>query len=110
MQVERREIRSLDHISNKYFAFAAMIYCGLDGIENKLTLTDPVVEDPANLDSETRLKRGIKNIPNTFAERKALILGKEGHEDIGAPIRELLGDRAIKNYLCVHERDHELFS
>ena len=110
MQVERAEIRSLDHMSNKYFAFAAMIYCGLDGIENKLTLPDPVVEDPANLDSETRLKRGIKNIPNTFAERKAWILGKEGHEDIGAPIRELFGDRAIKNYLCVHERDHEFFS
>ena len=110
MKVERAEIRSLDHMANKYYAFASMIYCGIDGIIHKLKLPEPTVEDPGKLDPKLRLELNIHDIPKTFADRKAWMLGKEGFEDVGKPIRDLFGDHALNNYLAVHKRDHDLFS
>ncbi len=40
-EYKRAELRSPDPVANPYLAFALMIYAGLDGIENKLTLPEP---------------------------------------------------------------------
>ena len=40
-EYRRAELRSPDPVANPYLAFALMIYAGLDGIENKLTLPEP---------------------------------------------------------------------
>lgn len=68
----RFELRSPDPQANPYIAYALLIYAGLDGIENHLTLCEPLdlnlfTADQSVLDS-------LDSLPNTYEE--ALNLAK----------------------------------
>lgn len=52
--VSNVEIKCFDHTSNMYFAFAAIIASGIDGIKRSLKLPDPVINDPSNFDEQTK--------------------------------------------------------
>ena len=64
--VEHIEIKSLDHTANMYYAFAAIIACGIEGVKKLLQLPPHVVGDPSNFDEDGKKKHEIKNLPITF--------------------------------------------
>ena len=67
-QGRRIEVRFPDSCGNPYFAFAAMLMAGLDGIQNKIHPGDPVDKDLYDLPPEVE-----KKIPNVcFALEQAL--------------------------------------
>jgi glutamine synthetase len=64
----RAEVRCPDPSSNTYLAFAVMIAAGLDGVEQGLTLSDPVEESLFEMDASRVTERGIKELPGTLGE------------------------------------------
>jgi glutamine synthetase len=59
----RIELRSPDPACNPYLAFSVMLAAGLDGIENKYELPEPVEQNVYAMTAEERKKRGIKTLP-----------------------------------------------
>ena len=55
----RIEVRFPDSLANPYFAFAAMLMAGLDGIQNKINPGDPMDRDIYSLSPEE-----LKDIPH----------------------------------------------
>ena len=58
----RFEIRSSDPSCNPYLAFALVIYAAIDGIKNKNTPPEPVLNNLFNEDSTS----GLKMLPDTI--------------------------------------------
>jgi glutamine synthetase len=56
-------LRSPDPACNPYLAFSVMLAAGLDGIENKYELPEPVEQNVYAMTTEDRKKRGIKTLP-----------------------------------------------
>jgi len=88
----RCEIRCADPACNFYFAFALMLGAGLKGIEEKLELEPPVMENLYELSELARTERGIKSLPGNLHE--ALHFARKS-----AFIREVLGERVVEQFL-----------
>ncbi|MBQ6090897.1 MAG: glutamine synthetase [Lachnospiraceae bacterium] len=69
-EYRRAELRSPDPIANPYLAFALMIYAGLDGIENKLTLPEPA--DVNLYKSDHVLLSRYEKLPGSIEEACAI--------------------------------------
>ena len=62
----RVELRSPDPACNPYLAFALIIEAGLDGIENKMKLADPIEENIFKMSFEKRRKMNIESLPGSL--------------------------------------------
>ncbi len=108
--VTNLELKSFDHTSNMFLAFAAIISCGMDGIRRSLNLPKPVQCDPAMLSDEEKQIYGIKNIPKDFEQKSKYILGTdERSPSTGKPIRDLFGMGLIENYNALYKEEYALF-
>jgi glutamine synthetase len=88
----RAEVRCPDPSSNTYLAFAVMIAAGLDGVERRLTLSDPVEESLFEMDAARVMERGIKELPGT--------LGQAIDELRADPVVcEALGDHVLEHFV-----------
>lgn len=67
-EYKRAELRSPDPTCNPYLAFALLIWAGLDGIKNNITLPKPV--DIDLYDDTYELKAKLKLLPLTLEEAK----------------------------------------
>ncbi len=65
-KAKRIEFRSPDPSANPYFAFAAMMMAGLDGIENRIHPGDPLDKDIYALSPEEL--REVPHVPYSLAE------------------------------------------
>ena len=114
MGVSNIELKTFDHTANMPLAFAAIIMCGMDGMKRSLKLPAPVDKDPSKLDDATKRANNIRLLAQSFTERKTFLLGTNDPNvqpaDIGKPVRDLFGMKALENYLAVQQKDHELFS
>jgi glutamine synthetase len=63
--VKHFEIKTSDATANPYLALGAIIRAGMDGVERKLKLPDPVQLDPANLNENERSQMGIDDLPSS---------------------------------------------
>src|SRR4029453_3415380 len=88
----RVEVRCPDPSSNTYLAFAAMIAAGLDGVEQGMTLGDPVEESLFEMDAATIASKGIRELPGTLGEAI-----DELEKD--SVITEALGDHVLTHYI-----------
>lgn len=61
------EYKPSDSTSNPYFALAALISAGLDGIDRELEPGDPALTDPSLLSPEERQSRGMAEYPIDLA-------------------------------------------
>ena len=61
----RMEFRPPDGTANIYFAFAAMLMAGLDGIENKIDPGEPYNQDAAQISESEANKRPL--LPESLA-------------------------------------------
>jgi glutamine synthetase len=64
----RIEYRAPDPSCNPYLAFSVMLAAGLDGIANKLPLSEPTEENVFEMTEEERKRRGIATLPGSLFE------------------------------------------
>jgi glutamine synthetase len=88
----RMEFRSPDPACNPYLAFAVMLGAGLEGIENKYELPDPIEEDIYEMNPEERKAQGIKDLPGNLY---AAILETEKSE----LVKKVLGDHVFNKFI-----------
>jgi glutamine synthetase len=88
----RCEVRCPDPSSNTYLAFAAMIAAGLDGVEQGLSLAEPVEESLFEMDATRIAEKGIRELPGTLGEA----LDELERDEV---IREALGDHIFAHYV-----------
>jgi glutamine synthetase len=62
------ELKVFDATANPYLAVGAVIAAGLDGLARRLTLPEPVGQDPASLSDEERDKLDIRRLPSSVDE------------------------------------------
>ena len=64
----RIEYRAPDPACNPYLAFSVMLAAGLEGIENRYPVPDPVEQDVAAMDPEERERLGVQTLPGSLWE------------------------------------------
>ena len=88
----RMEFRSPDPACNPYLAFSVMLGAGLEGIEQKYELPDPVEEDIFEMNPGERKAHGITDLPgNLYA---ATLLAEKS--DL---VRKVLGDHIFNKFI-----------
>ena len=98
----RMELRCPDPACNPYLAFAVMLAAGLDGIENKIKLPNPVEEDLYKFDEAKLISRKIDTLPSSLFEaiyelRKNKLM------------KEVLGDHLYRKYINIKTREWNEF-
>lgn len=66
--VTRLELRCPDPSCNPYLAFAVMLRAGLDGIERRLPLVDPVEENLMGFEPALMAEYNLKSLPESLDE------------------------------------------
>jgi len=88
----RIEVRSPDPACNPYLAFSVMLAAGLEGIEQKLELRDPIEADIYEMTGSERKKRGITTLPSNLFEATELTEGSE-------LVKKALGDHIFEKFI-----------
>ncbi len=88
----RMEFRAPDPSCNPYLAFAAMLGAGMEGIEKKYELPDPIEEDIFKMSPEERRQKGITELPGNLY---AAIKETENSE----LVRKILGDHIFNKFI-----------
>jgi glutamine synthetase len=88
----RIEFRSPDPACNPYLAFAVMLGAGMDGIEKKLELPNPIEEDIYEMNRAERRAHGITDLPGNLY---AAILVTEQSE----LVKSVLGDHIFNKFI-----------
>jgi glutamine synthetase len=96
------ELKSSDATSNPYVALGGVIAAGLDGIERRLQLPDPVTVDPHTLSENERKRIRADRLPQSLQE--AINNLKKD-----AVLMEAMGGRLATSYIAVKESDIENF-
>ena len=84
----RIEYRSPDPACNPYLAFAAMLAAGLEGIENKYPLPDPIERNVYEMTEEERLALNIGTLPENLHD--AILLAEKSEI-----LKRTLGDHVF---------------
>jgi glutamine synthetase len=92
------ELKASDASGNPYLALAAVIAAGLAGIEDGLTLPEPIQDEPGSWPEEERERRGIRRLPETAEDAIAAV-------ELSAPVREALGDDLVGAWAAVRRGD-----
>ena len=91
-EATRIEYRAPDPACNPYLAFAVMLSAGLEGIEKKYPLPDPVEENVYHMSEEERKARGIESLPGSLIEAIEITEKSE-------LVRNALGDHVFTNFI-----------
>jgi glutamine synthetase len=96
------EVKAMDGAANPYLALGAIVAAGIDGMERRLGLPDPVLDDPASIPVSRRRALGIRQLPSS----------------LGAAIRELersttlraaMGDVLFDAFLATRRAERETY-
>ncbi len=101
-QATRVELRCPDPSCNPYLAFATMLACGLDGIENDLPLPEPVEENLYHFTEEDLARRNVGTLPATLGEAV-----QELQKD--AVVREALGEHIYTHLVDAQKQEWNAF-
>nr|MBN2277102.1 glutamine synthetase [candidate division Zixibacteria bacterium] len=87
----RIELRSPDPACNPYLAFAIMLAAGLDGLENKYPLSNPIEENIFTMSDDDRKSRKIGSLPDSLENAiKAMEKSKLVRETLGGHVFDKL--------------------
>jgi len=95
------ELKASDASGNPYLAIAAVIGAGLAGIEDGLTLPEPIQDEPGSWPEGERERRGIHRLPETAEDAIAAV-------KLSAPVREALGDDLVGAWTAVRRGDADV--
>lgn len=101
-QSTRIELRCPDPACNPYLTFAAMLACGLDGIERDLPLPEPVEENLYQLTEEDLLRRNVGILPATLGEAVA-VMQQDG------VVRAALGEHVVRHLVEAQKQEWDAF-
>jgi glutamine synthetase len=88
----RIEFRSPDPACNPYLAFSVMLAAGLEGIEKKYEVPDPIEGNVYEMSEEERQKRGIGTLPPSLLEAIQLTEKSE-------LVRKALGEHVFSAFI-----------
>lgn len=88
----RVEYRSPDPACNPYLAFAVMLAAGLEGIEKKYPLSDPVERNVYEMTESERKKYNIESLPEDLFEAIQVTEKSE-------LVRKALGDHVFERFI-----------
>lgn len=92
----RVELRSPDPACNPYLAFACMLASGLDGVDQNVSLGEPIEQNIFHMNEDERKRLGIKALPGSLAEACDVF-------EASPLMRQTLGDH-IFNTLLANKR------
>ncbi|WP_236788345.1 glutamine synthetase family protein [Amycolatopsis sp. GM8] len=92
------ELKPSDASANPYLALAVVLAAGLAGIEEALTLPEPIAEDPGTWTEERRAAAGVTRLPRTPAEQDAALISSPR-------ITGVLGEELLGAFRAVRESD-----
>lgn len=100
-QGTRTEIRSVDPSANPYLAMAVILASGLDGIENKKEVMEPVYENLYEMCEKERASFGIDSLPeNLYDALKAYQDDEVVKDGLGEHIFEKFYQTKMKEWEC----------
>jgi glutamine synthetase len=88
----RMELRSPDPACNPYLTFAVMLAAGLEGIENKYELPEPIEQNIYEMCEEDRDALSIKTLPGSLDDAIAITEKSE-------LVRKCLGDHVFYSFI-----------
>jgi glutamine synthetase len=97
-QATRAEIRCPDPACNPYLTFASLLHAGLEGIEQRYELPDPMETNLYHLTAEQRKERGIVSLPETLGEAIDELAGS-------ALARKALGPHIFDRYVELKRKE-----
>jgi glutamine synthetase len=92
------ELKPSDASANPYLALATLIASGLAGIEEGLSLPDPIEQDPGTWADQERERAGIVKLPTTSSEQERALSTNDR-------VREALGEPLLGAFLAVRRAD-----
>src|SRR6266545_7289316 len=92
------ELKAADSSCNPYIALGGLLAAGLDGIERRLTPSEPTEADPASFSDAERAALGIRRLPATL--HQAL-----DNLEADAVLMGALGDLLGRSYLAVRRSE-----
>ncbi len=98
----RIEFRSPDPACNPYLTFSVMLAAGLEGIEKKYEVPDPIEENVYEMTEEERQERGIGTLPGSLQE--AIMLTEKSEL-----VRKALGDHVFKAFIKNKKIEWDLY-
>ncbi len=96
----RCELRCPDPACNPYLTFAVMLHAGLDGIEQKYDITEPMEANLYHLSDAERKKLGIESLPNNLGEAIDIAENSE-------LVRRALGEHVFSRFIELKKREWE---
>lgn len=97
----RIELRFPDAACNPYLAFSAMLAAGLDGLDKKLALPEPMTLDLYELTPVEREKLGVRSLPHDLY---AAIQIAEGSQLLRSCLGEEVVNKLLETKLAEFER------
>ena len=98
----RIELRFPDAACNPYLAFAVMLAAGLDGLEKKLELREPRVDDLYHLSPVDRAEQGIESLPHDLYA--AVQCAKDSEL-----LREALGGNVLDKIVATKTNEYDAY-
>lgn len=98
----RMELRCPDPACNPYLAFAVMLMAGIDGIEKKIKLADPVEEDLYKLDETGLASKNIDTLPSSLYESINELKNNK-------LMKEVLGEHVYDRYIRIKTQEWNEF-
>ena len=92
------ELKPCDASANPYLALAIVIASGLAGIDERLTLRDPIADDPGRFSEAERDRASVAALPSTPADQRRAL-------QANPRIREVLGEPLLGAFLAVRDAD-----
>ena len=89
----RIEFRSSDPACNPYLTFSVILAAGLEGIDKKMSLPEPVEEDIYRMDEAERKRRNIPSLPGSLIE--AIVLAEKS-----TLVRKALGEHIFEQFIA----------
>jgi glutamine synthetase len=96
----RAELRCPDPACNPYLTFAVMLQAGLEGIEKKYKLHEPMEKNLYHLSAEERKKFGINSLPDSLGE--AVIIAEKSQL-----IKKALGEHVFSRFIELKKKEWE---
>lgn len=92
------ELKPSDASANPYLALAVVLAAGLAGVEDGLSLPDPVNEDPGTWTEQRRTEAGVSRLPADPSQQDAALAASDR-------VRSVLGDDLFGAFRAVRSSD-----
>ena len=96
----RAELRCPDPACNPYLTFASMLHIGLEGIEKKYPLPEPMEKNLYHLSPEERREAGVDSLPDSLGEAVSIT----ANSDL---MKNILGEHVFSRFIALKRNEWE---